>query len=52
MFCDLFVSILRASCKHTANTTNSCDKEVVAQAKILEKEVSEKILRYFQTGWP
>lgn len=39
MFCDLFVSILRASCKHTANTTNSCDKEVVAQVKILDKEV-------------
>lgn len=31
--------ILQASYKQTVNTTSSCDKEVVAQAKVIEKEV-------------
>lgn len=39
MFCDLSVFILQASCKQTVNTISSCDKEVVAQAKVIEKEV-------------
>jgi len=39
MFCDLLVFILQASCDQIVNTTSLCDKEVVAQAKVLEKEV-------------
>lgn len=31
--------ILQSSYKQTVNTTSSCDKEVVAQAKVIEKEV-------------
>lgn len=31
--------ILQGSYKQTVNTTSSCDKEVVAQAKVIEKEV-------------
>lgn len=39
MFCNLLVFILQASCEQIVKTTSLCDKEVVAQAKILEQEV-------------
>ena len=38
MFYDLLVFILQASCEQTVNTTSFCDKEMVAQAKVLENE--------------
>lgn len=39
MFCDLLVFILQASCEQTVNKTSLCDKEMVAQAKVLDKQV-------------
>lgn len=38
MFCDLLVFILQASCEQTVNKTILCDKEVVAQEKLLKRK--------------
>lgn len=47
-FSDLLVFILQASCEQTVNVTRFCDKEVVAQAKVLTKKVENpQILAFF-----